>query len=203
MRVGVTLPTFRDDAVAIDAARRGRGARPRRCVRVRPPVAHGRTAAPRTLRLPGARGGGRRHRPGVLRSPRGAASASCPTRSSWPSSLSLRRHGAEAPRGGARHRRPAECAPRTAPSGSPSTLPTSARVSLRRCASQPARRRGAGVGGRRLVHHRRARRGAGAGRGGQPVGGPARGRGRAAPALRGDVGRARGRRRGGDRAVAG
>ena len=61
----------------------GRGARPRRCVRVRPPVAAGPARAPRAVGLPAARRGGRRHRPGVPRPAGGARRARRPTRSWW------------------------------------------------------------------------------------------------------------------------
>ena len=62
MRVGVTLPTFRDDAAALDAARRAEDARARRCVRLRPPVADGPPRPPGPVGVSCPRCGVRRHR---------------------------------------------------------------------------------------------------------------------------------------------
>ena len=195
MKVGVTLPTFRDDAPAIEGAQRAEELGLDGVFVFDHLWPMGAPERPGVVGLPRARRGGRGHDPAhQLRARSWPASASCPTTSSWPSSLSLQTMAPGrliAGLGTGDRKSAAE----NLAFGIPFDPPDERRLGLRECARHVL---GAGVPvwvGGGVARHHRARRRTRSRRGREPVGGPARGGGRASQAaLRGDVGRSGGRR---------
>ncbi len=186
MRVGVTLPTFRDDAAALDAARRAEALGLDGVFVFDHLWPLGQRGSARPVRLPRARGGGLGDHPDLLRAPRGSDRSRTRRRPRGRDGLT-RPHGAGSSHRRARHRRPEE-------RGRERGLRHPAR-SARRAPARPGRLRpadpGAGcprLGGRRVgVHHRTGRRPRPRRRR-QSLAGPTIGRCRPHRSMRGHVG---------------